>query len=135
LTPTASRENISAIIELMDEKGSRVIGAALRSGGSSLRDEAAIFAQSASLRRAGASGNSAAKHAYENRSQRANVRNRVCSGGFIAPSASNAVKQRPCESPKLTETFYTSNASIGWKCPFHMPLPHGTNSDFQNFML
>jgi hypothetical protein len=51
LTPTASRENISAIIELTDEKGSRVIGAAHRSGAPSLRDAAAIFARSASLRR------------------------------------------------------------------------------------
>jgi hypothetical protein len=54
LTPTASRENISAIIELTDEKGSRAIGVAHRSGALSLRDEAAIFARSASLRRASA---------------------------------------------------------------------------------
>jgi len=59
LTPTASRENISAIIELTDEKGSRVIGVAHRSGALSLRDEAAIFARSASLRRASASRNAA----------------------------------------------------------------------------
>jgi len=57
LTPTASRENISAIIELTDEKGSRVTGAAHRSGALSLRDEAVIFALSASLRHASASRN------------------------------------------------------------------------------
>jgi hypothetical protein len=51
----ASRESISAIIELTDEKGSRVTGAAHRSGALSLRDEAVIFARSASLRHAGAS--------------------------------------------------------------------------------
>jgi hypothetical protein len=55
----ASRENISAIIELTDEKGSRVTGAAHRSGALSLRDEAATFARSASQRRASANRDAA----------------------------------------------------------------------------
>jgi hypothetical protein len=131
LTPTASRENISAIIELTDEKGSRVIGAALRFGGSSLRDEAAIFAQSASLRRASASEKTEPK----NCAIPANALDRIFGGGFTPPPAAYAMKPRSRELAKLTKTFRTSKPSIGWKCPLKTLLPHGTNSDFQIFML
>jgi hypothetical protein len=82
LTPTASRENISAIIELTDEKGSRVIGAAPRSGALSLRDEAAIFAQSVSQRHASASPRVVASQRHSIRvANRFRVPDKVCRGG------------------------------------------------------